>query len=471
MNYRIYNIILLLFLTSSIKCQESKPSDSLTIGEILVNGNYITSKKVIFRELDFRLNEIVLRKEVEYKKQTSINNLTKTSLFNFVEIDIEESLTNTLRITVILTERWFIWPNLYLNQADRNFSEWWRTKDLAKLEYGIGLKINNFRGSGETLLLNYHIGNFTKYELDYRGIYIDKAKRHSLSVLASYSAQNVLTWNIESNKEEILEESHRLLKSTEFSLTYRYRKGYFNTHSVEFGYSDFKIADTIFSLNPYYFGLNKHAQRYFNLRYEFSRDTRDSRIYPKTGYIIAASINKRGLGILPDEYNSVDLNFQLYGYWKLRDRFYVASGIWYSSNMTDRYTFYSQTGLGYLNFVRGYEYYAINGNNALLFKSLAKYELLPMKVINLNIWPVRKLHQFNRIPVEVYVNLFFDAGYVSDEFEITRMYDNTLVNKMMYSTGAGIDFITYYDKVLRFDYSFNALGERGLFIHWKAAIR
>jgi len=42
---------------------------------------------------------------------------------------------------------------------------------------------------------------------------------------------------------------------------------------------------------------------------------------------------------------------------------------------------------------------------------------------------------------------------------------------MMYGTGAGIDFITYYDKVLRLDYSFNALGERGLFIHWKAAIR
>ena len=94
-----------------------------------------------------------------------------------------------------------------------------------------------------------------------------------------------------------------------------------------------------------------------------------------------------------------------------------------------------------------------------------------MRVINLNIWPVRKLHQFNRIPIEIYINLFFDSGYVSDKFEIIRTYDNTLVNKMMYSTGAGIDFITYYDKVLRFDYSFNALGERGLFINWKAAIR
>ena len=28
-------------------------------------------------------------------------------------------------------------------------------KDLGKLEYGVGLKVNNFRGMGETLLLNY----------------------------------------------------------------------------------------------------------------------------------------------------------------------------------------------------------------------------------------------------------------------------------------------------------------------------
>ena len=471
MHYKIYVITLLFCLTISIRGQDSKLSDSLKVGEIIITGNYVTSNRVIYRELDFKLHDLVLREEVEYKKQTSINNLTKTSLLNFVEIAIEETQENGLIITVNLTERWYIWPNLYLNQTDRNFSEWWRTKDLAKLEYGVGLKINNFRGSGESLILNYHIGNFTKYELDYRGIYIDKAKRHSLSFLASYSAQKILTWNIESNKEEVLKASHKLLKSTVLGVTYSYRKGYFNTHSLLFGFADFKIADTIFSLNPSYLGLRKHEQRYFSLEYEFTRDTRDSRIYPKTGYLIAAAINKMGLGILPDEYNGVDLKIQLFSYWKLRRRLYLASGGWYDSNLADKYAFLSQTGLGYLQFVRGYEYYAVNGNNAILFKCLTKYELLPMKVINLNVWPVRKLHQFNRIPIEIYVNLFFDSGYVSDNFEISRTYYNTLVNKMMYSTGAGIDFITYYDKVLRVDYSFNALGERGLFIHWKAAIR
>jgi outer membrane protein assembly factor BamA len=446
-------------------------SGNLIIREILIEGNYVTNKKIIFRELDFKINETVRREEVEFKRLTSVNNLTKTSLFNFVEINVNESEDNNLTIIVKVTERWYIWPYIFLNQADRNFSEWWRTKDLDKLEYGVGLKINNFRGLGESILLNYHMGNFIKYELDYRGIYLDKSKRHALSFLATYSAQNILPWNIEKNKEVILKDNRKIFKSTKFELKYAYRKGYFSKHQVELGYTDFNIADTVYLLNPYYAGLNKHRQRYFNLKYEYSWDTRDSKIYPKTGSFIVAGINKRGLGIYSDEYNSVDMYTQIYLYWKLYKHFYIASGIWGTTNMTNSYVFSAEPGLGYLQFVRGYEYYAVHGNNAMLFKSLFKYELLPMKVINLNIWPIRKLHQFNKVPVEVYVNVFFDAGYVSGKFDSYKAYNNTLVNKMMYSTGAGIDFITYYDKVLSIDYSFNALGDRGFFIHWKAAIR
>jgi outer membrane protein assembly factor BamA len=458
-------------LVSILEGQELSPSDTLIVREIIIEGNFVTSKQVILRELDFKVGEIVLSEEVQVKKQISINNLTKTSLFNFIEISVEETAGSVITVTVKLTERWFIWPTLYLNHTDRNFSEWWRTKDLNKLEYGTGLKINNFRGAGETFMLNVRVGNFTKYELDYRGINLDRAKRHSISLLASYSAKNVLPWGIEFNKQVTLKSDFNLLKSTGLSIKYKYRKGYHNSHSVEFGYSDTEISDTIYSLNPYYEGLNNKRLNYFNLRYEFVSDTRDSRVYPKTGYIFVAGINKKGLGILPDEFKAIDFYTQLFGYRKLSKKFYGASGVWYYANITNDYVFSTQTGLGYLQFVRGYEYYVANGSNALLFKSLLKYEILPMKIINLNIWPIRKLYQFNKIPIEVYANLFFDSGYVTDKFDLYKEHKNDLVNKVMYSFGAGIDFVTYYDKVLRFDYSFNAMGESGLFIHWKAAIR
>ena len=72
-----------------------------------------------------------------------------------------------------------------------------------------------------------------------------------------------------------------------------------------------------------------------------------------------------------------------------------------------------------------------------------------MKVINLKSWPFRNLHQFNRIPIEIYSNLFFDAGYVSDQSGTYKSYNNILVDKLMISAGIGIDFVTYYDKVFR----------------------
>jgi outer membrane protein assembly factor BamA len=255
------------------------------------------------------------------------------------------------------------------------------------------------------------------------------------------------------------------------AIKYKYRKGYFNSHNIELGYTDSRISDTISLLNPYYDGLDNTRLRYFNIRYEFIRDNRDSRIYPKTGQLLMLGINRKGLYLLPGELNATDIYGLLYLYHKIFNRVYAASGLYYSSTYNARYVFASETGLGYLQFVRGYEYYIIFGNNAVLFKSFFKYEILPMKVIYLKVWPIRKLYQFNKIPLEIYANIFFDAGYVHDKSEIYKTNNNILVNKMMYSTGIGLDFVTYYDKVFRLDYSFNALGESGLFIHWKAAFR
>jgi hypothetical protein len=43
---------------------------------------------------------------------------------------------------------------------------------------------------------------------------------------------------------------------------------------------------------------------------------------------------------------------------------------------------------------------------------------------------------------------------------------NNMSNSFLYGTGVGLDFVTYYDKVFRFEYSVNAKGEGGIFIHF-----
>jgi hypothetical protein len=77
--------------------------------------------------------------------------------------------------------------------------------------------------------------------------------------------------------------------------------------------------------------------------------------------------------------------------------------------------------------------------------------------------PSRK---FSDTFIALYINAFFDAGYVSGGGFETR---NSLVNQYLYSAGLGLDLVTYYDKVVRVEGSLNALGDVGIFVHFKQA--
>ena len=82
------NLILIIVsysLPYSLRGQEVFSSDSLKVQEINIEGNSITSKKFIYRELVFKITKYVNRNDIEYIKETSINNLTKSTLFNFID--------------------------------------------------------------------------------------------------------------------------------------------------------------------------------------------------------------------------------------------------------------------------------------------------------------------------------------------------------------------------------------------------
>jgi hypothetical protein len=45
-----------------------------------------------------------------------------------------------------------------------------------------------------------------------------------------------------------------------------------------------------------------------------------------------------------------------------------------------------------------------------------------------------------------------------------------MANELQYGYGIGVDFVSYYDAVMRLEGSFNALGEPGFYINFKKAI-
>ena len=78
-----------------------------------------------------------------------------------------------------------------------------------------------------------------------------------------------------------------------------------------------------------------------------------------------------------------------------------------------------------------------------------------------------RFSQFSTIPYSVYLTLNGDAGYVQDKFYGSK---NSLNNKWQYGYGVGLDFVTFYDIVARFEYTFNKQMQHGFFISLSAGI-
>lgn len=117
----------------------------------------------------------------------------------------------------------------------------------------------------------------------------------------------------------------------------------------------------------------------------------------------------------------------------------------------------SNSLMGSANFyMRGLEYYVVEGTAGGVLRGTAKNEILSFNFRN----PIKsKTH--DKIPFRVFVKAFGDLGYAySSEYGNSR-----LNNKLLRTWGAGIDIVTFYDIVVRLEYSFNQLGENGLFVH------
>ena len=92
--------------------------------------------------------------------------------------------------------------------------------------------------------------------------------------------------------------------------------------------------------------------------------------------------------------------------------------------------------------------------------------------IEANLGRLMPLKQFRKVPVAAYFKVFYDQGYVQNNLPENSLTSTNpiLSNRYIYSYGAGLDIVTYYDAVLRLEYSVNALNEGGFFINVKSGI-
>lgn len=428
------------------------------INNIFLIGNTKTKPEIITRELSFKENDTIRMHQLIGYQTEDRNKIYNTNLFNTIEIQILALDDVNVDILVKVTERWYFYPGLILRTSagDRNFTNWWvnENRDLKRINYGVRLSKYNIRGSDETMFFTAQFGFENVFLLNYVIPYIDKNQRFGLSASVGYAEFKNLPIRTENHFLRFVTSNNVQKRSLATSVSLSHRPSFYNRHFITAGYSRATTTDNIAEINREYFKNANTIQRSFRLAYSFSRDLRDNHTFPLRGYSIAATIGKNGLGFY-DDYNRWHLTASYRQYFDLGSGFFIGTNL--SGHVTTEDIPYSRyIGLGYENYiVRGYEFNVIEGPQAILFKSSQRKRLFKTTANISEYW--MPIEQFRRWPLALYVKTFFDAAYVNNynDYEL----NSRLTNKLIYSAGIGLDFVTIHDITIRLEQSYNAEGQ------------
>jgi outer membrane protein assembly factor BamA len=442
-----------------------KSKNYIVVNNFIFIGNKTTKRHIIARELTFKKGDTLRFTKLAGELKSSKENVLNTSLFNFVTIDTIAAFQHYKDVVIKVAERWYIWPAPIFEIAERNFNTWWETRNFKRANYGITINWDNFRGSKEKVALILRFGYNERYGLSYTIPYIDAKQRSGLGFSFNYSRNHEIAYATLNNKVLFYKDRACAVRQELYAkVSYTYRKEIHTQQTLELRYSKGFITDSVLKHNENYFTTNTTTAEFLSLNYYLYRDYRDSRAYPLKGRFFDVDVNKSGLGILAHE--KIDMLYitsSLRGYWKLSDRFFASGSIRAKVSSRINQPYYLQRGLGYgEDYVRGYEYYAIDGQHFWLNKAAIKYELVKPRIQYIRFIPAQK---FNTIPYAIYANIFIDHGYVYDKL---YYLNNTLANKYLFGAGLGVDLVTYYDAVIRFEYAINKLKEYGFYLHFNS---
>ena len=455
-------IILVLFVC--LLSHTSYAQNKFIVSKINIIGNNITKESVILRELEFNVGDTVSSDEIEKKINNSLHNLYNIELFNFIDID-KILFNKNIEINILVTEQWYIWPYPILEISERNFNTWWKDfsssnySDFSRLNYGIHLTWRNFRGKNEQLEFKYRIGFKEQYLIFYNNPFINKKKTIGFQAYVQAFRRKKTFYKTTNNLLDYYT-SENNFSSIDFEINSEIilRKNINTKHSINASYFESKIDSNIANLNSNYLNNNLTTGSYYKLSYEIEHEKRDYIVYPLSGHYLNFELGKQFPVKAP--VSNFEITLHIEKHIKLKPRTFFGSSLktkWTSSNYQP---YFSQVGLGFEDYIRSYEYYVIDGQKFFVSKNVLKYAVINKTKFDI---PYLKSKQFNKSHYSIYLGLFSDLGYVVDK---QTANSNHLSNSFLWGNGISVDYITYYDKLLRIEFSINHLGEKGVFLHF-----
>ena len=462
-------IISLTALAFVVKSQEKLPVSSIEI-----EGNKVTKKEIIIRELSFQKGDSLSINELIIKIKQSEKNLKNMKLFNFSQINFVIQDNKQFKIKINLIEQWYIFPYPIIEVSERNFNVWWddfkesNYSDFSKINYGIYLNWKNFRGKNESLKLKFRRGFKEQYLTEYGIPYVNKEKTFGIKTKISLLREKRTAYETNYNQLEYYEDNSYSKTNIEASLFFNYKPKIQNTHSIGFSYFRTAVPDSVIIKNPYYFTNKNNSTNkigdYCQLHYIYHYENRDYSEYPLNGN----SINFEAKKNLPinSSVQHIEVIAKLEHYLEPIDDFFLGTSFQTKWSSSEYQPYFSQKGFGFDNFVRGYEYYVIDGQKYWLSKTAIRYPIIDKKTFEI---PYIKLNQFRKAHIAVFISLFSDLGYIIDRQK--NQEKNPLSNMLLWGKGISIDFITYYDRILRIEYSMREDSinqEKGIFLHFSS---
>jgi outer membrane protein assembly factor BamA len=436
----------------------AKENNYLVVRSIHITGNKKTRTSVIIREVSAVPGDTIFLKDLSSTLEACRKQLLNTSLFLNVTANVKNWEGDHADLVFDVWERWYTFAFPIFKLADRNFNQWWVEKkhSLSRVNIGVSGTQGNLSGRNDELSAAIQFGYTQRFALQYNLPYIDKHFRHGLGIIASYKRNREVNDSTNLNKQAFFRKDEFLRQVYSVGLNYSYRRAINTRHQVFLTYNYEKVMDSVAILNPNYLGKGRTQISYFELTYRLNYIKADSWVFPLKGVSILAEISKKGLGPW-DDIHDVRLRLNMAKFWELGKKTYGAVGIRAQTKFSNNQPYINQQALGYSeDYLRGLEYYVIDGTSFAILKSTLRQELVSFK-IRLPIVPKK----FSQVPVRIFAKAFGDAGYAYNKYP----GNSFLNNRLLYSGGVGFDIVSFYDTNLRLEYSFNQLGEKGLFLH------
>lgn len=446
-----------------------KDSTRLRIKDIIVAGARQTKVYIILREIPFRRGDLFIKARLEPQLQLARQQVYNTTLFTEVQLIADVTDSNDVIVHVNLKEHWYIYPTPQFQLVDRNFNVWAKTYNhsLDRVNYGIKFVHYNLTGRKDPLKIYLLNGYSRNVSFSYSAPYNDKYLSQSFTIAGGFTQNREIAYKTSFNNVQQFYPVDSITKArSEFvrngwylSGGYMIRKGLFRRHIFAGGYIYLKVADSvIIKYNPNYFGIPVTSKGYPELMYTYQYTNIDNVLYALKGSSAYFAITKRGFGF-KGGMNMLSLEGGVNKYYSFGKNWYASGQISGKIKLPFQQSYINQRGLGYNeNYLRGLEYYVIDGVVTGLFRTTLKKKIYSFTIPV----PFNFFHRIaNNIPFTFYAKTYADMGYAYNK----RKYETFLNNRFLYSGGFGLDILTLYDVNLRFEYSFNQLNERGLFFH------